>query len=168
MFVSRAVTESRAFLALKTAAACRVFLIFLGKCRWEKAQIRPGCRDKAWVCTNRNEIQFTYVEAQDKYGISATRFTRAIDELVRVGLIDIAHSGFGLYRDVTLYGISERWKKYGMDGFEHAERPRRGVQLGFRKGNRRGCNCGREKKSTVADARCSTVANARCVSAGSS
>ena len=158
MFVSRALVTSRAFLSLKTAAACQVFMIFLGKCRWEKAQIRPGSRDKAYVLGNNHEIQFSYKEALDKYGISAKRFTGAIDELLRVGLIDIAHSGFGLHKDATKYAISERWRQYGTDEFERVERPKRGVKLGFRKGNRHGQHSRDRKKSTVADGRCSTVA----------
>ncbi len=162
MFVSRAAITSKAFLSLKTAAACQVYLIFLNKCQWRKAEIRPGSRDKDWVLVNDKEIQFSYIEARDKYGISDKRFTRAIDELVRVGLIDIAHSGFGLQKDVTLYGISQRWKKHGTDEFVRVERPKRDLTLGFTKGNRHGRNCRPEKKSTVADACCATVIDNCC------
>ncbi len=141
MFVSRAVITSRAFLDLKTPAACQVYFIFLSKRRWQKAQIRPGSRDKAWIIVNNGEIEFTYPEARDKYGINAKRFTRAIDELLRVGLIDITHSAVGLQKEKTLYEISERWQKYGTDEFVEAKRPERGIALGFKKGNRYGQHC---------------------------
>jgi len=162
MFVSRALITSEAYLSLRTAAACQVFGIFLTKCQWEKAQIKPGSRDKAWVLVNNGEIQFSYIEAREKYGISDTRFTRAIDELLRVGLIDIAHSGLGLHKDCTLYAISERWRKYGTDEFEHVERRKRSARLGFTKGNRHGRHCRSKKQSTIVDACCSTVVDACC------
>lgn len=155
MFVSRALITSKAFLSLKTAAACKVLMIFLSKCQVEKLRTRPGCRDKEWLIVNNGEIQFTYKEAKEKYGLSSGKFTRAIDEVVEKGLIDIAKSGFGLQRDVTLYAISNRWDKYGTSEFEPAERPKRQEQLGFRKGNR----YGKRKKSTVAGSCCSTVAD---------
>jgi len=140
MFVSRKQITSKAFLSLKTAAACQVLMIFLNKCRYEKVQIKPGTRDKEWRITNNGEIQFTYTEAKQKYGISAGRFTRAIDNLVEKGLIDIEKSGFGLHKDITLYAISNRWEKYGTDEFVPAKRPRRPEQLGFSKGNIHGKN----------------------------
>jgi DNA-binding PadR family transcriptional regulator len=138
MFVSRALITSKAFLSLKTASACKVLMIFLSKCQVEKLQTRPGCRDKEWVITNNGEIQFTYIEAEEKYGLSSGKFTRAIDELLEKGLIEITKSGFGLQRDVTLYAISNRWEKYGTDEFVSMERPKRIEKLGFRKGNKYG------------------------------
>ena len=143
MFVSRKMMTSQAFLSLKTAAACQVFMIFLNKCQWENARIRPGSRDKAWRLANNAQIQFSYREALEKYGIKDGRFKKAIDELLRVGLIDIAHSGLGVHKDSTLYAISNRWEKFGTDEFESAERPKRTEKLGFRKGNQHGRHCRR-------------------------
>lgn len=143
MFVSRNVITSQAFLSLRTATACQVFLIFLNKCRWEKAQTRPMRREKEWIMTNNGEIQFTYTEAEEKWGIKAGRFTRAIDDLLRVGLIDITKSGFGLHKDVTLYAISDRWEKFGTDEFMVMKRPKRNQHLGFTRGNSYGKNSGK-------------------------
>ena len=131
MFVSRALITSKAFLALRTACACQVFLIFLNKCRWERMQTRPMSREKEWHITNNGEIQFTYAEALNKYGIPAGKFTRAIDDNIRVGLLDITKTGLGLHKDVTLYAISNRWEQYGTDEFVVKKRPKRKEQLGF-------------------------------------
>jgi len=163
MFVSREMITSQAFLSLRTAAACQVFMIFLNKCRWQNVQIRPGSRDKAFIIVNNGGIQFSYREAKEKYGISSGRFTKALDELIRVGLIAIAHSGYGLKKDCTLYAISERWRKYGTAEFEHVERPKRVEKIGFREGNKHGRNSRARKKSTVVDLRCSTVVGNCCV-----
>ena len=131
MFVSRSVITSKAFLALKTAASCQVYLIFLGKCRWEKMQARPMKREKEWRITNNGEIQFSYIEAEEKHGISDGRFKRAIDDLIRVGLIDITKTGLGLKQEKSFYAISNRWEKYGTDAFIVKKRPKRTEQLGF-------------------------------------
>lgn len=146
MFVSRAVVKSKAFFSLKNAASTQVYMIFLSKCQWLPVQGARARRKRQYTHANNGEIQFSYKEAKEKFGISTGRFTRAIDELVRVGLIDIAKSGFGLHKDVTLYAVSERWKQYGTSEFQHAERPKR-PGLGFRKGNKLGKNA--KIKSTV-------------------
>ena len=131
MFISRSVITSKAFLALRTAASCQVYLIFLGRCRWEKVQARPMSRDREWRITNNGEIQFSYIEAETEYGISNGKFTRAIDDLIRVGLIDITKTGLGLKKEVSLYAISNRWEKYGTDAFIVKKRPKRKEQFGF-------------------------------------
>ena len=131
MFVSRSVITSKAFLALKTAASCQVFLIFLNKCVPKKVQARPMSREKEWRITNNGELQFTYIEAEGEYGIPGGKFTRAIDDLVRVGLIDITRTGLGLKKEVSLYAISNRWEKFGTDGFVVKTRPKRTEQFGF-------------------------------------
>lgn len=143
MFVSRALIKSKAFWDLKTATSCRVFFIFLSKCRVEKVRTTPGSRDREYAITNNGEIRFSYIEAEEKYGISDGKFTRAIDDLVRVGVIDIAKTGLGLKKDVTLYAISDRWEKYATDEFVVKKRPKRKQQFGFTNKNRHGRNCKR-------------------------
>lgn len=145
MFVSRRMIKSRAYLALKTATSCKVFMIFLSKCRMEKMPAKPMHREKEWQITNNGEIQFTYIEAEAKYGISAGKFTRAIDELTRVGLIDITKTGLGLQKDVTLYAISVRWEKYGTAEFVVKKRPKRKEQFGFA-GKGKGAKCSKQKQ----------------------
>jgi len=140
MFVSRRMILSEAFRALKTATACQVFMIFLAKCVPKQIDGKPK-RTDGWYVSNNGEIQFTYKEALDKWGISSNKFTRAIDELLRVGLIDITKSGCGLHKDVTLYAISERWEKFGTDEFIKMRRKKRKIQYGFTRKNKHGRNC---------------------------
>ena len=110
----------------------------------EKVKARPMRSEKEWRITNNGEIQFTYTEALEKWGIKDGKFTRAIDELIRVGLIDIAKAGFGLHKDVSLYAISNRWEKFGTDEFVVKKRQKRKQQLGFTKGNSYGKNSGKK------------------------
>ena len=94
---------------------------------------------------NNGKIQFTYQEAEKKHNISRSAFRSAIDQLVNVGFIDIAQPGSGLHRDVTLYGISERWRQYGTKDFVEMKRPKRKQRYGFTTGNRLGKNTNKEK-----------------------
>ena len=125
--------KSEAWLSL-SGAAIIVYLIFRTKCRIDKLQGKPGKRRR--VILNNGEIVFTYSEAQKKYGISASRFRRAIDELLAKGFIDIAATGAGLYKVATWYAISDRWREYGTSEFKQATRTKRSIGYpGFKAGN---------------------------------
>ena len=143
MFVSRKQITSEAYRSLTTAAACQVFMIFLYKCQWKPIEGKPKRKD-SWYIANNGEIKFTYIETGGKWGISDGKFTRAIDDLIRVGLIDIEKSGLGLKKDESLYAISDRWEKFGTDEFVVKKRQKR-KGLGFKKGNRLGKNCRKKK-----------------------
>lgn len=144
MFVDRLAITSEAFLSLKTAAACQVFMIFLNKCQWKPIE-GSAKRSKEYYLANQGEVQFTYDEALEKWGITQKKFTKALDELVRVGLIDITKSGFGLQKDKSLYAISDRWEKFGTDEFVVKKRQKRKQQLGFTKRNSYGKNSGKKQ-----------------------
>ncbi len=110
-----------------------------------------------WDITNNGEIEFTYIEAKEKYGISYGAFRNAIDELREKGFVDIAESGAGLYKSANKYSISDRWKWYGTPQYEKPKpRPKGPMNKGFKKGNKYGRNS-KKKKSTVTGQHSSTV-----------
>lgn len=137
LYLPRALVHSAAFAALRTAAAHRVLLLFYSKRTMERRR-RPGSREKVWACSNNGQIQFSYKEAREQHGFTASRFRSALDEVIRVGFIDIAHSGYGLRKDCSLYAISRRWEDYGTDRYREAERPRQAQKIGFQEGNTHG------------------------------
>ena len=124
--------KSTAWLNLRGNAQS-VYLLFRTKCQLTKHRGRPGKRSDEWVISNNGEITFSYKEAKKKYGITASRFVRAIDELIAKGFIDIVKSGLGIHRLTTLYAISLRWKMYGTPLFEMAIRPKAANNQGFKK-----------------------------------
>jgi hypothetical protein len=99
-----------------------------------KPQGKPGMHSGR-VIANNGEIVFTYDEARDKYGIKKDRFTKALDQLVEYGFIDICHTTNGLHKIATLYAISSRWKDWGKSTFIVKERVKRKHGPGFKKGN---------------------------------
>jgi DNA-binding PadR family transcriptional regulator len=98
---------------------------------------------------NNGEIEFTYEEAEQQYGITAGRFVRAIDELVEKGFIDIPETGMGVHKVKTYYGISERWRDYETSSFREMHRPERSIKCGFCKGNKLWQKAKRKKSTAI-------------------
>jgi hypothetical protein len=161
--LERALFQSKPWLSL-TGASTQVYLIFAGKVQKEKV----GRRGKeAWRMTNNGELEFTYLEATGKYGITNPRFTRAIDQLVDRGFIDIAHQGGGLSgecphnRDKARYGLSERWRLWGTRDFKAVPR-QKGRRWPPRKTATINENVGLQPTKTCAEEDSSANTNVRC------
>jgi len=105
-----------------TATEHRIYEVFLMKCRYVNKKDSRKMRVPAWSILNNGNITFNYSEA-NRIGIPQSTFTRSIDNLVKIGFIDIAIPGHQCFS--TRYSISERWKKYGTDKFEKKERKKR-------------------------------------------
>ena len=141
--------KSDAWLSL-SGTAIIVYLIFRTKCQIDKLQGKPGKGRR--IILNNGEIVFTFTEAKKKYGISRTRFRRALRELVAKGFIDIAHTGMGVHKVATWYAISERWRDYGTPGFKEVKWPKPNIaNPGFKRGNKLWQKA-RKKKSSAKNA----------------
>jgi len=149
IYIDRTLLTSHAFLEL-TGRAPQTLLIFYGKRQVEKLK-RPGPHGEQYRVTNGRRLEFTFLEALHKYGMSAKVFGHALNELVEHGFLDIAKQGGGLNRDKTLFALSDRWRRYGTVDFEHKERP---------KG--RAWTLPRKTETTSLEGRCSTSIKGRC------
>lgn len=128
-FVDAEMILSKAYREL-TGTGAKVLLVFLLKKPMEKI-------NKKWVPKEEGgEIRFTYREAERKHGISRPRFTRALDDLIDKGFIDLNYQGGGMQGDQSLYRLSEMWRNYGTDDFKVLRRPKKGLRIGFIKKNK--------------------------------
>lgn len=145
MYFPKGLVNSPALWEL-TATAIRVYMVFRSKIVVKPFEGSKSKREKKgkYVFPNIDELQFTYREAKEKYGISSGTFRRAIELLVKIGLIDITHAGNGIQRDVSLYAISGRWEKFGTDEFVVKKRQKRTQHYGFTKRNTCGRNAGKK------------------------
>ncbi len=126
--------KSPAWLSL-TGMAPQVYLLFRTKCQISKRYGKPGRHDR--VIVNNGEIEFTYIEAKEKYGMTAPQFKRAVDQLIDRGFIDVAATGMGVYKVKTCYAVSDRWEEYGKPVFREAKRPAASIRnCGFKPGNK--------------------------------
>jgi DNA-binding PadR family transcriptional regulator len=118
IYIERELIKSPAFHKLSGTAHC-VLMHFLGK-----RQIGRGSRGSRPVLNN-GRIVFSYAEAEEHYEISRSSFSKALDRLVEHGFIDITHTGGGRDGDCNLFAISDRWKKWGTEGFVSKARKKR-------------------------------------------
>ena len=125
-WVERDLSKSKAFISLKGLAP-QVLVLFLGK-RHMKL-IKHGKREE-WICTNCDDLNFTYIEAEKEYGITKSRFRRAIGELLAKGFISIAHRGGGYKQDKSIYALSNNWMMW-QPGTVFETRKKVKVQRGF-------------------------------------
>jgi len=130
-FIERRMFESRPFLALQGSAS-QLLVLFLGKRNFDPIG-KKGSKKR--VCVNCDSITFTYIEAKERHGFTKPRFSRAIDELLAKGFIEIKHQGGAYKQDKTIYALSVRWT-YWNPGTVFERREKDPVQRGFRKPKR--------------------------------
>ena len=129
MFIPKRMHRCRAFREL-TASSILVLLEFLSR----RQMVKVGRRYR-WLIKNNGEIVLTYAETTAKFGIARSTFRNSIDQLVKLGFIDIAHHGGGMMKDSSKYGISERWREYGKEEFIKKSRKKDNRKLGYTKDN---------------------------------
>jgi hypothetical protein len=131
-WIERTLFESKAFLSLKGFAP-QLLILFLAKRQFD----RVGKKGKEQrVCMNQDSLTFTYVEAKKKYGLSVPKFSRAIDELLAKGFIEVKYQGGHCQRDKSIYALSDLWQLW-RPGEVLNRRVKDTVQRGFRKPNRK-------------------------------
>ena len=114
-YIKRDILESDAYWDL-TGAAPQVYMVFRMKCVFADRTI--GKR-KERIIVNNGEITYTYLEALNNHWIPKSNFLRARDQLIKVGLIEIAEDG-GCHH-TTKYSISNNWRNYPEQTFERSK-----------------------------------------------
>lgn len=124
LWVKRDLLKSPAWFALR-GKSCQVLGMFWYKRQMEEVK-SPGKKRKAdYLIKNNGDIVFPYEEARLQYGISWQAFSRALDDLIEHGFIDITELGTGISGFPSKYALSERWRKWGTPEFEIVQRRRR-------------------------------------------
>jgi hypothetical protein len=125
-WVERKLFESKAFIALGGVAP-QVLILFLGKRQIRNVQI--GKKNRR-ICVNCDSISFTYIEAEQQYGITKSRFSRALKDLLAKGFITCEYKGGGYQRDKSIYALSENWQHWS-PGTVFEKRKKESVERGF-------------------------------------
>ena len=115
IFIEREILESDAFWDLKGAAP-QVYMVFLMK---RILSDKPFGKNKVRLIANNGEITYTFKEACKNHRIPKSTFLRARDQLIKVGLIEIAEDG-GCHH-TTKYAISNNWRNYPEQTFERSK-----------------------------------------------
>lgn len=120
IYVGRDLLQSKAYWSL-SAHAMRVLLRFYEKRKMKDKPDSKGNRN--WMIINNGNLVFTYKEAIG-LGMNGKQFSKAIDDLISFGFLEITHQGAG-QGDPSKYKLTERWKAYGKDCFNPAPARRR-------------------------------------------
>ena len=115
VYIEQDIINSDAFWDL-TGIATQVYMVFLMK---RKLSDKAFGKDKARIVVNNGEITYTFVEALKNHRIPKSTFLRARDQLIKVGLIEIAKDG-GCHH-TTKYTISNNWRNYPEQTFERSK-----------------------------------------------
>jgi len=115
VYIEQDIINSDAFWDL-TGIASQVYMVFLLK---RKLSDKGFGKDKARIVANNGEITYTFVEACKNHKIPKSTFLRARDQLIKVGLIEIAEDG-GCHH-TTKYSISNNWRNYPEQTFERSK-----------------------------------------------
>lgn len=99
--IEHEVTKSKAFQELKIHA------------KWLYVEFKLRFKGD-----NKYNIKFTQTEARDIMGINT--FIKARNQLIEKGFIDVIRRG-GLWKQPAIFGLSERWRKYGTTEFKKVE-----------------------------------------------
>lgn len=149
--LDKTMVKSRAWLSLSRTAV-HIYLLLRCKCQIAKKSRWSAKRSDDFMgrLLNNGELVFTYAEAKRLYGITAGRFSRAIDELVERGFIEITATGMGVHKVESWYAISDRWRDYGTPSFKTVKRPEPTIRSsGFRKGNTLWQKANRKKSTAI-------------------
>ena len=122
-YIKRDILESDAYWDL-TGAAPQIYMVFRMKCIFGHRSI--GKREGK-IVANNGAITYTFVEACNSHRIPKSTFLRARDQLIKVGLIEIAEDG-GCHH-TTKYSISNNWRNYPEQTFG---RPKSGNLVGIK------------------------------------
>jgi hypothetical protein len=132
IFIERELYQSEVFNSLG-GVALRVLIAFLDKRKREnasKAFDRKRVRRKPKFI-NLDSIILTYGELEKKYGVIPQSATRAIDELLAKGFIEIRFQG-GAYKNVkSVYAIVDKWLLWTKNSAPFSERKKDRVHRGY-------------------------------------
>jgi hypothetical protein len=107
----RELLKSEPFRKLTKAGLQVLILLY---CRRRMKWIKSS---KYWKIINNGDIVLPYTEVQKRLRISRKTISRAFDQLIEYGFINIPHAGGGMNGDCSKYFISDRWEEYGAADF---------------------------------------------------
>jgi hypothetical protein len=145
------IIRSPAFKKL-TANSIRIYLGFLAKRKIPASELKKSRKRNHGSSGRQKHIKFKngnivypYKKLMEEFKIHRSTVRDSIDQLIKYGFIDINHHGGGCDGDVTTYFISERWRGYDSDNFQHRKREKDIRGIGFTKKNWED-RTGRERK----------------------
>lgn len=135
LVLSKEMLRSKAFVTL-TGAAKQILLELHMRLKLESYKPRRRDRDSTqFYAKNNGKLVLSYKSIHKQFGYSTATISKAIDQLVAHGFIEIAELGCGVKRQSHKIALIRNWQDYGTEHF----RPGQGkasagpVNRGFKK-----------------------------------
>jgi hypothetical protein len=134
LILSKAMLRSKAFISL-TGAAKQILLELCMRITLDRYKpCKRHKEDTRYYAKNNGTLVLTYKGIHKQFGYSTATISKAIDQLVSHGFIEIAELGCGVKRQSHKIALTTNWKQYKTDDFKpcngKADRP---VNRGFKK-----------------------------------
>jgi len=131
---SKRMLRCKAFVKLTGAAKQILLELYM---RLKTNAIGKG-KGKKFFAENNGELVLSYKSITGQYGYSSATISKAIDQLVDYGFIEIAELGCGVKRQSHKIALITNWQNYGTESFfkgkGKADEP---VNGGFKKRKKR-------------------------------
>ncbi len=134
LVLSKTMLRSKAFVTLTGAAKQILFELYM---RLKLDGYKPKKRykgDERFYEKNNGQLVLTYKGIHKQFGYSTATISKAIDQLVAHGFIEIVELGCGVKRQSHKIALIKKWQEYGtpefVPGKGKADRP---VNKGFEK-----------------------------------
>lgn len=132
-YINKLLIRSKPFIKLTGAAKQMLLELYM---RLKINPIGKG-KDQRFFAENNGELKLSYPAIYGKFGYSTATISKAIDQLVNYGFIEIAELGCGVKRLPHKIALITNWQSYGTESFFRgkgkADEP---VNGGFRKRNK--------------------------------
>lgn len=135
LVLSKKMLRSKAYVRL-TGAAKQILLELYMRLKLESYQPRKPHRESSrFYAVNNGELVLSYKSIHKQFGYSSATISKAIDQLVSHGFIEIAELGCGVKRQSHKIALIKNWHDYGMENFRPGiGKPKVGpVNKGFKK-----------------------------------
>ena len=135
LILSKKMLRSKAFVKL-TGAAKQIILELYMRLKVNKYNPRkPNRESERFYAQNNGELALSYKSIHKQFGYSTATISKAIDQLVAHGFIEIAELGCGVKRQSHKIALIKNWQDYGTESFRPGQgKPKAGpVNKGFKK-----------------------------------
>jgi hypothetical protein len=112
-YISKLLIHSKAFIKL-TGAAKQILLELYMRL---KVNSTGKGGNQRFFAENNGELKLTYKSIHGQFGYSTATISKAIDQLVAKGFIEIAELGCGVKRLSHKIALTTNWQNYGTDNF---------------------------------------------------
>jgi hypothetical protein len=122
LVLSKTMLHSKPFIKL-TGAAKQILIELRIRLKVDGCKVKKNARrgKNQFFAGNNGELVLTYSGLHNQFEYSTRTISKALDQLINYGFIEIAQLGCGVKRQSHKIALIENWRQYGTPGFKAGE-----------------------------------------------